>query len=72
VARPTPEERFRLARQVTLFVLGVVVIVDGIAGSTKPVAEIVAGLVLVGLVPVDDLLSRLPTYRRRARPERDL
>ena len=65
VAQSTPEPtehvaRFRLARQVVLFLLGVVVIIDGIVSSGTPVPEIVTGLVLIGLVPIDDLLSRLP------------
>lgn len=57
---PDPIGRFRLARQVVLFLLGVVVIIDGIFSSNTPVPEIVTGLVLLGLVPIDDLMSRLP------------
>lgn len=57
---PDSAGRFRLARQATLFLLGVVVMLDGIFSSSKPGLEVVAGLVLLGLVPIDDLMSRLP------------
>lgn len=59
---------FRLIRQVVLFVLGVVVIIDGIVSSNSPVPEIVTGLVLLGLVPIDDLVSRLPRASNTATP----
>ena len=51
-----------------LFLLGVVVIVDGIFSSNTPVPEIVTGLVLLGLVPIDDLMSRLPRPTTESSP----
>lgn len=65
---PDPVNRFRLARQVILFLLGVVVIIDGIFASNTPVPEIVTGLVLLGLVPIDDLMSRIPRPPRESPP----
>ena len=67
--QPDPMGRFRLARQVILFLLGVVVIIDGIASSGTPVPEIVTGLVLIGYVPLDDLMSRLPRASDFKHPE---
>ena len=64
-------QRFRLARQVILFLLGVVVIVDGIVSSGTPVPEIVTGLVLIGLVPIDDLMSRIPRPAQESPPPKD-
>lgn len=46
------------ARRLILFALGVAVIVDALADG-EHLGQLVVGLVLVGLVPVDDLLSRI-------------
>jgi hypothetical protein len=44
-------------RRLILFVLGVAVIIDGIIQPGANWAELITGLVLLGLVPVDTLLT---------------
>jgi hypothetical protein len=46
-------------RRVILFALGVAVIVDAMASAGQQLGQLIVGLVLVGLVPVDEFLSRL-------------
>lgn len=45
-------------RQLTLFLLGVAVTVDALTTAGPNVALLAAGLVLLGLAPVDRFLSR--------------
>lgn len=57
---------FVTARQVVYFVLGVTVIVDAVAHAGTNVAEMVVGLVLLGLVSADDLVTHaIGQWRRR-------
>jgi hypothetical protein len=52
-------EAFAFWRRVILFALGVAVIIDAIAEKTPPpTAELTAGLILLGLVPVEMLADR--------------
>jgi hypothetical protein len=55
-------------RRLVLFVLGVAVIVNGIATQGQNVGQLVIGVILVGVVPLDELLGRLG---RRWRPRDD-
>lgn len=56
---------FEQIRRVTVFLLGVVVILDGLTG---PTGELVIGLVLVGVLPIDDLLTRITGGHRKDGP----
>lgn len=47
-------------RRLVLFGLGVAVIIDAVVETPTHVGELATGLVLVGLVPVDEFLSRVP------------
>jgi hypothetical protein len=47
-------------RRLVLFGLGVGVVLDAIVTSGTHVAELWAGLALLGLVPLDAFLGRLP------------
>ena len=69
---PDLPRKWRLARQAVMFALGVAVIIDGLFSSGSIATEIVAGLVLIGLVPVDDLLSRLPKQGQDSPPTQDM
>lgn len=61
-------EAFAFIRRLTLFLLGVAVVLDAIIGQHPvPLAELIAGLVLLGLVPVEMLVDRI-TVRRRGGP----
>ena len=46
-------------RRLTLFVLGVFVIVNGVATTGQNVGQLLVGSLLLGLIPVDELLNRL-------------
>jgi len=53
-----------LGRQTITFALGVAVIIDAVATSGTHNVEIADGLILLGIVPLDAFLSRLPFPRR--------
>jgi len=51
---------FNKARVVLMFVLGVILIVYSVLASGTNIPYIIVGAVLIGLVPVDQWLQRLP------------
>lgn len=55
--KPSPLERIGPLRRAVLFALGVAVIIDGLVQSGSNTAELVSGLVLLGLVPIDQWLA---------------
>jgi hypothetical protein len=55
---------FALIRRVVAFCLGVSVILEAVVSAHNPIAEYVVGLILLGYVPIDELLSRLPRKGR--------
>lgn len=54
-------------RRVVIFLLGVAVILDAldVTGSGRNIGEMVVGLVMIGLLPLDDLIGALQRVRRR-------
>jgi hypothetical protein len=63
----TIREVFTLVRQVIVFVLGVGVIIDAIVTSGTHVTELVVGLILIGVLPLESLLDRV-ARRREPQP----
>ena len=43
-------------RRVTIFGLGCLVVVEGLVSPQDRIVELIAGLVMVGVLPLDDLL----------------
>jgi hypothetical protein len=54
-----------VVRRVTTFALGVAVIIDDLAQTHTDVAVLIVGLILVGVLPVEDLLDLLNRHRRQ-------
>lgn len=54
-------------RRLVTFVLGVVVIIDALAANHDTVSELLVGVLLLGIVPVDELLGHV-RRRRASRP----
>ena len=50
-------------RRLVLFVLGVVVIIDSLASAGQNLGQLLVGSLLIGIVPVDELLSRIAKRR---------
>ena len=48
---------FQAIRRVVVFLLGVLVILDALHNKTSPVAELVVGMILVGILPLEDLAT---------------
>jgi uncharacterized membrane-anchored protein len=45
-------------RQTLLFILGIIVIIDALTQFHTTAAELIFGLILVGVVPIDFILSK--------------
>ena len=57
--------RWLMARRLVTFVLGVAVIIDALWEKQDVVAELVIGLLLVGVLPLEDLIRLLDRRGRR-------
>lgn len=53
-------------RRLVLFVLGVAVIIDALTVSGQNLGQLLVGTLLIGIVPVDELLAEV--RRRRGNP----
>jgi hypothetical protein len=58
---------FRLARQAMVFLLGVAILCYAVVSQGHDVAFLVTGLILIGLVPSEEVVTRL-TARRDSPP----
>jgi hypothetical protein len=56
-------QHWGLIRRVITFALGVAVMVDAIQMPNADTAELIIGLILVGVLPIDDLLAVI--HRKR-------
>jgi hypothetical protein len=55
-------------RRLVIFVLGVAVIVEGLVEHQDQIADLVIGLVMIGVLPLDDLLRAYGARPRLGRP----
>jgi hypothetical protein len=55
-------------RRIVTFVLGVAVIIDALTAPTHVIAELIVGAVLIGVVPLDELVESIGFKWRRNRP----
>jgi hypothetical protein len=46
---------FDVIRRVVIFLLGILVIIDGLYGPDPSIPELVIGMVMVGIMPISDL-----------------
>lgn len=58
---------FRFARQVVIFLLGIGILLYSVVSQGHDVPFLITGLILVGIIPVEDALSRIS--RRESRRE---
>ena len=62
---------WRWVRRVVIFFLGCAVILEGIISAQDRVVELIAGMVMVGVLPLDDLLRSFHWGNGRRRPDDD-
>lgn len=57
---------FEGIRRVVIFALGVLIFLDGLilADSTIAVTELILGMIMVGILPVDTLFTRFVNLRK--------
>jgi archaellum biogenesis protein FlaJ (TadC family) len=49
----------KISRQIAVFLLGVGIIVYSVSATSKNIAYIITGLVLIGLIPLENFLDAL-------------
>jgi hypothetical protein len=59
---------FDHARRIVVFLLGVAVIVEGLFSPHDTTAELIIGSIMVGVLPLDTLLSAVTRVRLPAPP----
>lgn len=57
-------------RRLVVFLLGVATVVDALATTEQRVGELLVGLALLGIIPIDGLLDRLPLRPHRRNGDR--
>lgn len=71
---PAEEQRWptwvTAVRQVVIFTLGVVIICYAIISKDKNFGYIVTGLILIGMIPIENLINRLGWGQPRKRRDR--
>ena len=50
---------FATIRQIVVFLLGVLIILDALTSKADRLAELIIGTILVGVLPVDSLVRKL-------------
>lgn len=62
------------AREVITFVLGVAVILDAldVTGTGRNIGEMIVGLVMIGILPLDRLMNVIAEVRRPRRESLDI
>jgi hypothetical protein len=63
---------FDAIRRMTIFLLGVAIILEGLYDDGVPVKSIILGMIMVGVLPLEDLLpwSKKNADKDKARQER--
>jgi hypothetical protein len=47
---------FEAIRRITIFILGTLVIIEGLYDQDVPVKSIILGMIMIGVLPIEDLL----------------
>lgn len=59
---------FRLFRQVVIFLLGIGILLYAVVSQGHDIPFLVTGLILIGIVPIEDAISRLASRPKRSHP----
>ena len=63
-AQTTFDHRFAAIRRIVVFLLGVAVVVDALFDRNYVVPELIVGIILLGVLPIDDLLRSARRHPR--------
>jgi hypothetical protein len=59
-----PRERFANIRRLVIFVLGVAIMIDALWDRQYVVPELIIGMIMVGVLPIDDFIR---SFQRKPR-----
>ena len=54
-----------MVRRIVVFLLGVAIIIDALWDQDFVVPELIVGMIMVGVLPVDEFVKSFQTRRRR-------
>ena len=60
---------FQLARRLIIFALGAAIIIDALTDKQYVVPELIIGMIMVGVLPLDDFAHLLRRNGRRPPPK---
>ena len=55
---------FTVIRHIVIFLLGVLIIVDALANATYVIPKLIIGMIMVGVLPIENLTFRSPLEMR--------
>lgn len=62
---------FEGIRRIVVFLLGIIIIIEGLRDDTDAVPELIIGMVMVGILPIEDIFRVFGREPRRDRDKRD-
>jgi hypothetical protein len=65
VEKTSFSDRFAVFRRVIVFLLGMAVIIDALWDRSYVVPELIIGMILVGVLPIDEVIKSMTSRRRR-------
>jgi hypothetical protein len=60
---------FDAVRRITIFILGVLIIIEALYEESVPIKSIILGMIMVGVLPLEDLL---PWSRKQQEAKRQV
>ena len=61
----SPRERFNVIRRIIVFALGVAIMIDALWDRQYVVPELIIGMIMVGVLPIDEAIKSMTASRRR-------
>ena len=61
----TARERFSAIRRLVVFILGCAIIIDALWDRSYVVPELIVGMIMVGVLPIDEFITGISKRRRR-------
>ena len=65
VPKTSPRERFARIRRLVIFILGCAVMIDALWDRQYVVPELIVGMIMVGVLPIDEFIKTMRSPRRR-------
>jgi ACR3 family arsenite efflux pump ArsB len=65
-------EKLDYVRRIVVFLLGVLCFLKGVLAPQNTIPELIIGMIMVGVLPIENIGIWQPRYKRRKREEDEL